>query len=180
MATVKNAANSASRPAIAISPLPIVSASILPRSFNAPAITANAAPNTISDDAVFLRFLALVSNSLTAATIVPNATATPRMLVINSSGLMLDITFNAPAIISIAPDILNRFIIEEFKPKIPFTPPILLNAANATTNSANITPIAVSEGIKLSGLIEANNTSEPANTAIAPAIFINDLAFRSF
>ena len=121
-AAAKKPANSANNTAKVNSPPPIVSASILPSSFNAPAITINATPNITRPLAVRPSFAPTPSNFLTAVTINPNTTANPTSPVTISPILIVDRTFKAPARTNIATDIL---INDVATPNVFLIPPTL-------------------------------------------------------
>ena len=108
------------------------------------------------------------------------ADARPRTPVINCSGLRSDKFLSANDKIPIAIAIL--FIIE---PKVYIlTGPLKRSnfsiRANVPINSANKTPIPTNPPAIAVKSIEETSNKDPANNAIAPAIFIKILAFKSF
>ena len=117
---------------------------------------------------------------LTAETAISIADERPRIPVINCSGLRSDKFLSANDKIPMAIAILfinepNAYILTGPLKRSNFS-----IIANAPINSANRTPIPTNPPAIAVKSIEETSNKDPANNAIAPAILIKVLAFKSF
>ena len=173
-----NIANSANNTPSVTKPEPITSGSIEPSFSNASAITIIAAPNITRPVAVDASLLEFLPNNFADATASPITTVNPKIPVSNCFGSSFPNFSIAAANINI--DVENDKKNAEIL--IP-PPPITSNLSiitKAATNSTMAAVIPANPIASLSPSMDEISNNAPANMAIAPAIFIKVLAFKSF
>ena len=171
-----NAASSAMSTPTPTSPFVSLSVSSAPSFPTAFARILIASANSIIETALVFIFPPHFESAREAATISPISIVIPTRAPANLSESILAIFLRADASTRIAADISIIAIPNLFRPFCPLN--VLSNNAIDAANSAKRMLIEANAPPSLSESINDNTKSEPARTAMEPAIFISISAFR--